>query len=127
MSPRTRSVPADGGTLPRSLRLLFAPLDKAAFGAAVGTATGLGIFLLTAANLLIRPEPDFDLALLAHYFTGYRVSWPGALIGFAWAFLAGFCAGWFVAFCRNLVLAGWLFVTRTRQELAATRDFLDHI
>lgn len=110
-----------------ALRLLFAPLDKAAFGAAVGLTAGLGLFLLTAVNLSIRPEPNFNLALLQNYFRGYRVSWTGALIGFAWAFLTGFCAGWFVAFSRNLALAGWLFVTRTRQEVAATRDFLDHI
>jgi hypothetical protein len=36
-------------------------------------------------------------------------------------------AGWFFAFSRNLVLAAWLFVTRARSELAATREFLDHI
>jgi hypothetical protein len=35
--------------------------------------------------------------------------------------------GWFLAFCRNLLLAVKLFVVRTRAELSQTRDFLDHI
>ncbi|MBA2243901.1 MAG: hypothetical protein H0W11_03025, partial [Gemmatimonadetes bacterium] len=64
---------------------------------------------------------------LAEYFYGYTVSWPGALVGGFWGFVVGFVAGWFVAFCRNLVIAATLFITRTRAELAATRDFLDHI
>jgi hypothetical protein len=39
----------------------------------------------------------------------------------------GFTGGWFVAFCRNLAIAISVFVTRTRAELAETREFLDHI
>lgn len=116
---------ADG--LPRDLALAFAPLHKRAFGMAVGTATGLGGFLLTAVYLVRAPQPGFRLALLAEYFYGYTVSWPGAFAALAWGFVAGFTAGWFAAFCRNLVIAVSLFVSRTRAELSATRDFLDHI
>jgi hypothetical protein len=64
---------------------------------------------------------------LAEYLYGYTVSSPGALVGGFWGFVAGFVAGWFFAFCHNLVIAATLFITRTRAELAATRDFLDHI
>jgi hypothetical protein len=39
----------------------------------------------------------------------------------------GFVAGWFFAFCRNLVLAFSVFLIRARAELNQTRDFLDHI
>jgi hypothetical protein len=71
------------------------------------------------------PEPNLEL--LANYFYGYSVSWKGLAIGTGWGFVVGFVGGWFVAFCRNMVIAVSVFVTRTRAELAQTRDFLDHI
>lgn len=120
-----RAAPAD--VLPRELALAFAPVHKRAFGVAIGTITGLGFFLLTAVYLLRRPDPGFSLWLLREYFYGYTVSWTGALLVLGWGFATGFIAGWFIAWFRNLVLAASLFVTRTRAELAATRDFLDHI
>jgi hypothetical protein len=107
--------------------LAFAPLHKRAFGIALGCAVGLAILLATGASLLLDPAGQLDLSLLAQYFAGYSVSWRGALVGGGWGFMVGFVAGWFAAFVRNLVLATWLFVIRTRAELAATRDFLDHI
>jgi hypothetical protein len=113
--------------LPPRIAYLFAPIDKRALGAAVGTVAGLGTALLTAAGLVLRPTPALELSLLAHYFPGYTLSWPGVLVGFSWAFAVGFCAGWLVAFIRNLVIASWLFLTRGRAELSAARDFLDHL
>jgi len=114
--------------LPPSATLLFAPVDKRAFGAAIGTVTGLGIFGVTAADLLLgKPWNGRMLWLLGQYFVGYELSWRGALIGLVWGFAVGFCAGWFVAFTRNLALAISLFILRTRAELDTTRDFLDHI
>lgn len=129
MSPTTRPPRSatDSGSLPREVVLAFAPLHKRAFGIAVGVAVGLLVFALTAITLLHPPESRQHLTLLAEYFYGYTASWPGALIGGFWGFVVGFVAGWFVAFCRNLVIAVTLFITRTRAELAATRDFLDHI
>jgi hypothetical protein len=111
----------------RRLSLAFAPLHKRAFGVAVGTAAGLGIALLTSASLVLDPAGRLDLSLLAQHFAFFTVSWGGAVVGAAWGFATGFVAGWFVAFVRNLVIATWLFATRARAELAATRDFLDHI
>jgi hypothetical protein len=113
--------------LPVDLQLAFVPLHKRALGMAVGTATGLVCFLLTAVALLRPTPPEFNLALLAEYFYGYTVSWTGAFVALAWGFVAGFTAGWFLAFVRNLVIAASLWLTRTRAELAASRDFLDHI
>jgi hypothetical protein len=55
------------------------------------------------------------------------VSWTGLFVGMGWGFVVGFVGGWFFAFCRNLALAISIFITRTRAELAQTRDFLDHI
>jgi len=113
-------------SLPPDLVLAFAPLHKAAFGAAIGTALGFLVFLATAVALL-RQVHDGGLGLLAQYFRGYSVSWTGALVGGVWGGFVGFVFGWFTAFCRNLVLAISLFVIRTRAERAQTRDFLDHI
>jgi hypothetical protein len=118
-------VPND--TIPKQLASVLAPIDRRAFGVAFGTVCGLGVFLLTVADLLLHPNPGLNLALLGQYFPGYRVSWAGSLVGLAWAFAAGFCAGWFLAFIRNLGIAAWIFVVRGRHEIAATRDFLDHI
>ncbi|MFN2602140.1 MAG: hypothetical protein ABR582_05210 [Gemmatimonadaceae bacterium] len=115
-----------GDTLPRSATLLFAPLDKRAFGVAIGVALGVLIFAVTAVDLLIH-SPWLGLGLLGEYLVGYTVSWPGAFVGLLWGFALGFCAGWFVAFVRNVVMAVSLFILQTRAELDDTRDFLDHI
>ena len=113
--------------LPRDSMLLFAPIDKRAFGAAIGSVGALAILSITVVQLLAHPEPSLNLSLLAQYFPGYAVTWTGALAGGAWAFGAGFLAGWFTAFVRNLVLAVSLFLLRSKAELADSRDFLDHI
>lgn len=115
------------GALPRELQLAFAPLHKRAFGIALGMANALVCFGITAVYLIRAPAPPFQLGLLAEYFYGFTVSWRGAFVALAWGFFVGYVAGWFVAFCRNLTMATFLFVIRTRAELAATRTFLDHI
>lgn len=126
MTAATPSDPAPG-QMSKELLLAFAPLHKAAFGVAVGLVTGSLVFLATAATLLKPEHHRLPLELLAVYFRGYSVTWTGALIGAGWAGMAGFVFGWFVAFCRNMVLAVSLFVIRTRAQLSETRDFLDHI
>lgn len=129
--PASRSAhsPAAGDpdSTATALRLAFAPLHKRAFGIAVGAACGLFIFAFTAFHVVFEPEGGLRLALLRAYFYGYEVSWKGALIGGAWGFGVGFVMGWFIAFCRNLVIAVSVFLTRTRAELEQTREFLDHI
>jgi hypothetical protein len=111
----------------RELILAFAPLHKRAFGVATGTALGLVVLVLTIATLLVTPGNRLPLELLTVYFAGYEVSVAGAFIGAAWSFFVGFVAGWFAAFVRNLAVAIWIFIVRTRAEISATRDFLDHI
>lgn len=109
------------------LLLAFAPLHKRAFGIATGTAAGLFMALLTVLTLVSPTAKEFPLHLVGQYFAGYTVSWWGVITGGLWGFGVGFTAGWFVAFCRNLVLAMSFFAIRTRAEMAQTRDFLDHI
>jgi hypothetical protein len=111
--------------MPQAVALAFAPLHKRAFGVAVGTAVGL-MFLAVTVTVLLR-ETDVGLYLLSEYFYGYSVSWTGAIVGLLWGFAVGFVAGWFTAFCRNMALAISIFISRTRGELHATADFLDHI
>ena len=127
---KVRPVPAVAANdIPSALALAFAPLHKSALGMAIGSACGLVVFAVTVMHLLCNPGPGeaLNLGLLRQYFYGYTVTWGGAFIGLFWGWLVGFVAGWFVAFCRNLVIAISIFITRTRAELRATRDFLDHI
>ncbi len=114
-------------TLPSELARAFLPLHKRAFGMAVGCASGLFFFALTAVTLL-RPQPyGPDLNILCEYFYGYRVSWSGAFVALAWGAFAGFVAGWFAAFVRNFAMAASIWLGRNRTELEASQDFLDHI
>lgn len=122
----TAPAPSHSSTEDR-LALLFAPLHKRALGMAVGLAAALLMVLVTAVPLLRGAGDPMNLALLAQYFRGYTVSWTGALVGAAWAGFVGFVIGWFLAFCRNAVLAFRVLVLRARAEYGQTRDFMDHI
>ena len=127
--------------LPPELRLAFQPLDKRAFGIAVGAWAGLGVFGVTVYHLVLDPwllghvavlsDAQYSgdtLWLLAQYFRGYDpTSLGGAAIGGIWGLWTGFVMGWFLAFARNFFVAAWLFAIRTREQLAANREFLDHI
>lgn len=110
-----------------ALQLAFAPLHKRAFGIATGSAGATFMALLTVVALVSPRARAFPLYLLREYFAGYTVSWSGVIVGAVWGFVVGFVAGWFAAFCRNLALAVSAFFIRTRAELNATREFLDHI
>ncbi len=105
----------------------FLPIHRVAFGAATSAAAAMVVFLVTAIYLVRNPQPGFRLGLLAQYFAGYTVSWPGAFIGAAWAAFSGFVLGWFLAYSRNLLVGLSLFVIRRRAEWDQTKDFLDHL
>jgi hypothetical protein len=110
-----------------ALALAFTPLHKAAFGVSTGVAGALLMAFITSYALLSERARAFPLGLLGEYFTGYRVTWGGMLVGAAYGFGVAFVVGWFIAFCRNLALALAAFSIRTRAELQQTREFLDHI
>jgi hypothetical protein len=111
--------------LAETMQMAIAPVHKAALGVATGIVAGLVVAAATAFIVVLRPQPEPRLDLLANYFYGYSVSWPGVLIGFVWAFVVGFVAGWFMGFVRNFVTAVWVFFVRTRAQFS--RNFLDHI
>jgi hypothetical protein len=125
--PRSQRRDPAEVSLDEALELAFAPLNKRAFGTALGTAGALLMILVTVAVLATDRAQEFPLGLLGQYLYGYTVSWPGVLIGAGWGFVVAFVAGWFFAFCRNAALAITAFAIRTRAELTETRDFLDHI
>jgi len=69
-------------------------LNAAIAGVVTGLLAGLALFVAT--NWLVLkggPVVGPHLALLGQYFIGYRVSFVGSLIGFAWAFSLGFLVG----------------------------------
>ena|SRR5438093_4072237 len=81
-----------------------------------GVVTGLlaGIALFVATNWLVikgGPVVGPHLALLGQFFIGYRVTFVGSLIGFAYAFVLGFAVGYGVARMYN-----WLVDVRGRRR-----------
>jgi hypothetical protein len=109
----------------RVVQYAFSPVHKAALGAAFGLTLGAFVAAATVVQLVIGTPDDLPLALLGQYFTGYTVTWQGIGVGFGWAALVGFVAGWFLAFLKNMVTALWVFSLRVNSAL--TQPFLDHI
>lgn len=120
------AVPTDPDSVTRVLVQAFAPMHKRALGVAVGLTIGLVVFAVTVFHIIATPS-DAPLDLLSQYFYGYSATWRGAFIGAWWGFVAGFAAGWFLAFVRNFALAIWMFIVRAKASLAQGSDFLDHI
>ncbi|MGE0826710.1 MAG: hypothetical protein AB7G75_25870 [Candidatus Binatia bacterium] len=70
-------------------------------GALIG---GTGLFLMTVWLLLKGgPHVGAHLQLLAQYFIGYSVTWPGSVIGFFYGSITGGVLGWLVAWIYNWV------------------------
>lgn len=124
MSPPTSTPREDA--LADDLALAFAPIHKRALGLAAGLVFGAAVFVVTAVSLFYADPPRI-IYLLRYFLPGHEVSWAGAVKGAIGAGFAAFVGAWFIAFCRNFVLAASVWVARTRAELTQTRDFLDHI
>lgn len=124
MTTSTNRPTQDG--LADDLGLAFAPIHKRALGMAVGIVAGVSVFVVTAWSILV-PDPPELIFLLRYLLPGHSVTWGGAVTGAVSAAFAFFVAAWFLAFCRNFVIAASIWVARTRNELEQTRDFLDHI
>lgn len=123
-----------GDELTREMVLAFAPLHKRALGTAVGLVFGVALFLVTALPLargdVPGPNPGDAPELLdrvSFLIPLYDFSWTGAVLGSLSAAFAFFCAGWFLAFARNFVLAASIWILRTRAEFRQAQNILDHI
>ena len=70
-----------------------------------GLIAGIGLFAMTAILLLDGgPNAGLHLNLLGNYFIGYKVTWPGAFIGFGWGFVAGAAVGWLIGITYNRIV-----------------------
>jgi hypothetical protein len=81
-------------------------------GIVTGLVAGLAVFLATNWLLLkggkvVGPH----LSLLGQFFIGYRVTFIGSLIGFAYAFVCGFAIAFFFSTLYN-----WLVDLRERKQ-----------
>jgi hypothetical protein len=78
----------------RELQSTMLRLNGRAWGIALGTLLGGGLFMAT--NVLVLKGGEKvgpHLALLANYFPGYRVTFLGSLIGFVYMFVLGYAIG----------------------------------
>jgi len=65
-----------------------------------------------------------ELALLGHFFPGYAVTWPGALVGAVYGFVSGFVFGVLVAALINLNHLVYMRALLRRQRRRAIQDGL---
>ena len=84
------------------LRKRLARAHEQGWGIAAGLFFGMGLALATAV-LLVRGGENLGahLALLRVYFPGYSVTWLGCVVGFVYAFVAGYAFGRSVAAIYN--------------------------
>lgn len=83
-------------------RVRILRLDAAAQAVSTGVLAGLAIFVAT--NWLVLkggPVVGPNLALLAQFCPGYRVTFLGSLIGFGYGFVYGAAAGFAVSRLYN--------------------------
>jgi hypothetical protein len=116
-----------GGPSPEDvLREAFARYDPIALGAALGTVMGLGVFIATAV-LLLRGGDSVgpNLSLLANYFLGYAVSWPGAFLGLLEAGIGGLALGWVLAHMINALIGYEEGRILARMEAAHVMDLFE--
>lgn len=107
---------------------VFARLDPVALGIAVGTVSGLVLFMMTAL-LVIKGGPVVGptLSLLGHFLYGFEVTWSGALVGFLEGGLGGFAIGYLGASFRNWGMKAYAQFIRWREEAARRRNLLDKV
>jgi len=87
-------------------------LNSKILGLVLGLVIGLGIFFAT--NWLVikgghmNPEGKYiigpHLKLLSQFFIGYRISFFGSIIGFAYGFAAGTLCGALIAWIYNKIV-----------------------
>jgi hypothetical protein len=125
-TPR-RAAPVAGRevTAGRAVQTVFAHLDPVALGIAVGTVSGILLFLATVI-LLLKGGPVVGprLGLLRHYFIGFTVTWAGAFVALLEAGVVGFILGFASATLRNWMLAAYATLLKRRALAAERRDLL---
>jgi hypothetical protein len=111
----------------KPLLRVFSRLDKFGFATALGSVSGLFIFLVTLSLVIKGGEVvGPNIQLLSQYFFGYNVTVKGAFIGLAYSFSWGFIFGWLVAYLRNFFVGYFIYRVKRRVEMLSFKDFLDH-
>ena len=110
------------------IEIVFSRLDPVAMGVAVGTVSGLLIFIVTLIQIIkggsaVGP----NLSLLGHFLFGFDVTWDGALVGFLEGGLGGFAIGYLGASFRNWGMKAYAQFMRWRGEVARRRNLLDKV
>jgi hypothetical protein len=104
----------------------FARLDPIALGIAIGCWCGLG--LLGATWLLVlridSPAVPF-LALLAHYLSGFTVTWQGGVLWLFYGFVIGLALGWGFAQARNFAVRLYIAVAKLKAAFLLLSERLD--
>ena len=110
------------------IEIAFAKLDPVALGVAVGTVSGLLLFMATAI-LVIKGGPSVGptLSLLGHFLIGFQVTWGGALVGLLEGGVGGFAIGYSGASFRNWGMKAFAQFMRWRAEVARRRHLLDKV
>ena len=81
-------------------------LNAKVLGLALGLLFGLGLFIATNWLVIKGSQPvGPHLQLLSQYFIGYRVSFLGSLIGFAYGFGLGTLSGALIGWIYNKIVA----------------------
>jgi hypothetical protein len=94
----------NGKRLEHVIEIRVRRMNALAIGISVGLVLGLGLFAAT--NLLILKGGEhvgFHLKLLNEYLPGYRVTFLGSLLGFAYLFVIGLAATYLGASVYNKV------------------------
>ena len=88
----------------RTVRRAILRLNAQAWGVSFGMLLGLALFVATMVLVIKGGESvGAHLSLLSIYFPGYRVTWPGAFLGFMYAFVVGYALGRVVGTVYNRV------------------------
>jgi hypothetical protein len=119
--------PDQEAVLIKTLSSSLARIDKLGFATALGSISGLIIFIITLLSVIKDDEvTTHGLNLLNQYFYGYTVSVKGAFIGLAYSFFWGFLFGWLFAYIRNLYIAFFIYRAKKKKEMLYFKDFMDH-
>ena len=122
-----RVEPKEKAMLEKILASALARMDKLSFATALGSVTGLLVFLVTI-FLVIRGGDIVgpNLQLLGQYFSGYTVTIKGAFIGMIYSFFYGFLFGWLFAYIRNFFIAFFIYRVKKKAAMLKFRNFLDN-
>jgi hypothetical protein len=112
-----------------AIRRTFTRLDPVALGAGLGAAFAIVGAVLPGRLLFGSPPADVQelVGRLTHFFPGFDITPKGALIGAFWFLLAGFAAGFLIAWFRNTALSIVLWKMNADAARWRRRHFLDEI